>query len=826
MTPPSPSAPPASTSAPHGTRWFDQLRQDLRYTVRHLLRFPGFTATVVVTLALAIGACTVVFTAINSTLLRPLAGERADRDVIIHETMLPQRPQMQLSPPTYLDLESSTTSFEIVGAWLGYPVHLAGDTEPLQIRAAALTPGVLQLWGAFVAMGRPFTPEEYANREPVVLLSHSLWQRAFGGDADIIGRAIEVEGTPTTVVGVLSPRFARYGSDLDLWVPLAFNDHQRTQQRGARYLQTMARLKRGVTLEQAQAELDVLAANLAAAYPATNQGGGLLVRDLGAYINRNLAPMLHLLLGAVGCVLLIACANVANLLLSRAQVRQREITIRAALGAGRARIVRQLLVESIVLAGLGGAAGVLLAHGMMRFVKIYGPAAGTDLARLAHMEIDLTVLAFTLGFSLITGILFGLAPAWLSSRTDLSTAMKQGNRGAAEGGARGGLRSGLVVLEVMLAFVLLAGAGLLVRSFNRLADVDPGFVSENVALMQLNLNGRNYGTPAQRIQFTDTLLERIAQLPGVSSAAVSAATPFNNPSLVTFNVTGRAPGTVQPTASFNFITPEYFQTLRIRLLRGRGFEARDGVSGPSVIVINETLAKQYFPDQDPLGQQLSLESGPNAGPLGEIVGVVSDVMQGTVGAPPTAQFYVPWTVFSSHGLHVLVRTQGDPATLLPLLRSQVHGIDANQPVGATRTLTESMANALAGRRLMVLMLSLFSLIAFIIAAVGIYGVMAYSVSRRTMEFGIRMALGAGRRTVLQAVLLRGLALVGIGLGLGLGASLLLGRVLQSLLYDLSPRDPVTLAMIGVLLVTVAFLACLIPAMRATKVDPVVALRSE
>ena len=803
-----------------------EIWRDLAYAARQLLKAPGFTATVVITLALGIGACTVVFTAVNSTLLHPMAGEKTDRDVLLYETQLPQRPQMQLSPPTFVDLEQQAKSFEILAGWTGRTLTLETDTEPLQLKAAAITPKVLDIWGTQAALGRSFSPKEFADRERVVMLSYGLWQRAFGGSPNVIGRSVNIDGAPSTVIGVISPRFARYGSDIELWVPLTFSDQQRTQQRGAHYLQTMGRLKRGVTLEQAQAEMNVFAANLARQYPETNKGGAIVVREFGAYINRSLAPTLYVLLGVVGCVLLIACANVANLLLARATVRQKEISIRAALGAGRGRLIRQLLVESLLLAAMGGAGGILLAQWGLRFIRIYGPSAGTDLARLAYVELDPGVLIFTVGFSLLTGVIFGLAPAWLSSRVDLNEALKQGSRGSSEGGVRGRFRSTLVVTEVALALVLLTGAGLLVRSFAQLAQVDPGFVPEHVATVQIGLNGKKYANAVHRTQFADALLDRIRTLPGVEAAALTMLSPFNTPGLTRFDIAGRPPVAVERSAVINLVTPDYFRAAGIRLLRGRVIDLRDGVSGPPVFLVNETFVKQFFPDEDPVGQRLTLNFDRSPGPGGEIIGVVRDIVQGDPGTPPAPQFYLPWAVFPTGGFIVVVRTAGDPALILPLLKQQVLAIDKYQPVGPARTLEDLMSDRLARSPLMLSLLVIFAVTALVIAGVGIYGVMAYSVNQRTLEFGIRMALGASRQDVLREVLRRGMRVVGVGLIVGFGASLALGKVVQSMLYNTSPRDPVVLVAIGILLLGVAFLACLLPARRATKVDPMIALRAE
>jgi putative ABC transport system permease protein len=804
--------------------WLEQTWQDLNYAARQLMRAKGFTATVVVTLALGIGACTVVFTAINATLLHPMAGQAVDREVFIHETQPPQRPSMQLSPPMFVDLQRLSHSFELITAYASGSFTMQADTEPVMVRGAAVSPGLAEGWSPVPALGRHFTPEEHARGDRVIMLSYALWQRGFGGSPGVINRTISTDVGDYMVVGVISPQFARYGSDIDFWVPLVLTDQQRTQQRRGHYLQGNARLKRGVTLEQAQAELDVIAGDLARQYPDTNQGVGLLVRDAGAYINRSLAPMLYLLLGVVGCVLLIACANVANLLLARATSRQREMSIRMALGAGRGRLLRQLLVESLLLAVMGGAGGILLAEWAIRFLQIYGPTAGTDLARMAYLELDTGVMLFTAGFSLLTGIVFGLAPAWLASRVSHNEALKQGARGSSDGRVSAGMRTTLVIVEVALALVLLAGAGLLVRSFSKLTRLDPGFAVDRVATMQVQLNGRKYSSDESRRQFAAGLLERLHALPQVEAAALSNLSPFNNPGLLSFDIGGRPPGAHQPIAVSYFVTDRYFQTMGVRLIRGRTFTAVDLTSPALTLVVNETLVKQYFPNEDPIGRQLTLHfvSGPEA--TGEIVGVVGDVMQGTLGVPAPAQFYGPR--LGGNGFNVMVRTSGDPAALLPLLKGQVYAIDKTQPVAGLRTMTAAMASVQARSQLMLALLGIFSLIALVIAAVGIYGVMAYSVGQRTVEFGIRMALGASRGDVLRQVLRRGMKVVSFGLLAGVVAALILGEVLQSLLYDTSPRDPVTLAVIVALLAAVAFLACLLPARRATKVDPMIALRAE
>jgi putative ABC transport system permease protein len=822
--------PPQSPTESSGLSvWLEQLRQDVRYALRQITRSPGFAATVIITLGLGIGACTVVFTAVNSTLLHPLAGEATTgRDVIVHETQLPRVPQMPLSLPMFVDLQRQATSFEILAGWTSQGVNVEADTEPLQLRAARITATCLDIWGTKTEIGRSFTAEEFRNGERVAMLSYGVWQRAFGGNPSVVGRSIIMDGAPCTIVGIISQQFAKYGSDLEVWLPLAITDQQKAEQRRFHSVQTFGRLKPGITLARAQAELTLIAANIARQYPDTNKGGGLLVREFGAYINRSLAPMLYLLLGAVGCVLLIACANVANLLLARATVRQREISVRAALGAGRGRLVRQLLAESLVLAALGGGLGILLAQWGLHFIRIYGPAAGTDLARLAYIEIDPAVLAFTAGLTLLTGIIFGLAPAWLSAGVDVNEMLKQGGRGNSDSTASGRLRRILIVMEVALAVVLLAAAGLLVRSFARLTEVDPGFVRQHVAVLQVGLNGRKYGASEQRRQFADALLERIRALPGVEAAGMGTPGPLLGGGVFPFEIGGRPPSQTQPTATPLLVTPDYFHTLKVRLMRGRLLDARDGLSGPPAFVINETLAKFYFPSEDPIGRPLTFNFG-RSKLEGEIVGVVGDVMQGVPGEPSPPQLYLPWVALTTGGLNALqvfVRTTNDPAPILAQLKSQVYAVDRAQPVLMARTLESLMDDKLARSHLMLMLLGIYGLIALVIAAVGIYGVMAYSVSRRTMEFGIRMALGASRANILQHVLREGMLLVSVGVVCGVAVALAFGRVLESLLYHLSPRDPITLIAIVGLLLVVAFVACFLPARRATKVDPMVALRAE
>jgi len=804
---------------------------DLKYAFRQLCKDPGFTAVVVLTLSLAIGACTVVFTAINTTLLHPVGGYNADRNIIIHETQLPQVSQMQLSPPAFLDLQREAKSFQFLAAWAGMTVNLTGSGEPLRLVGAAVTLNQFDAWGIPVCLGRRFVPEEYvAGRNNVVVISYSLWQRAFGGERSIIGRSIQLDGSAVTVVGVMAEDFARYGSDSDIFAPLVLTDAQRSDNwRGAHFLQTGGVLKPGVSLEQAQAELNLFAARFAKQYPATNKGGGLLVRYLKLYINRTLSPLLHLLLAAVGCVLLIACANVANLLLSRASTRQREISIRAALGAGRGRLIRQLLIESLLLALLGGLVGVCFAELGLWFIRSFAPEASTDLARLAYVRLDGGMLAFTLCFSAAVGMLFGVAPAWTGSRVELSQALKQSARGSIGGASSGRMRGILVVVEVALALVLLWGAGLLIRSFDAMTGVDPGFVPDHAVSMSIALQAQKYGGKAdQRIAFAHALIPRLRALPGVEAAAFTGLMPSNVPRETSFSIEGRpaAATAAMPSAVANSVTPEYFKAMGIRLQRGRVFAEQDNATEPLVVIISQTLAKEYFPNDDPIGRRINIAAAGRPPLWWEIVGVASDVMQGALGEPIPPQFYFSWLQQSWSSVNVIVRTRGDPSALLSSLKPQVFAVDKDQPVASVRTMQDWMDNVLAKQRLTLRLLSAFALIALAIALIGIYGVMSYDVSQRTMEFGIRMALGADQGRVLRQVLARGMTVVGIGVAAGLVLALGVGRLLASILYNTSPYDLPTIAGIVGLLLAISFAACLIPARRATQVDPMTALRCE
>jgi putative ABC transport system permease protein len=799
---------------------------DLRYALRQLVKSPGFTAIAILTLALGIGACTAIFSVINTVLLRPLDYPDPSRLVVMRETQLPQFPEFSVSPPNYLDWEKQTKSYEHIAAYTmsGAGLNLTGEGEPQRLVGVKATAHYFDVYGIKAVLGRTFLPEEDApGKNHVVVLSYPFWQRVFGGAADAVGRQVQLNGEPYTVIGIAPAGFGS-ASKVDAWTPMAFApDETNNDARGGHYLNVTGRLKPGVTVAQAKAELEVLAAQLAKQYPDSNKGWGILMSPLQDYAVRDVRAVLYTLLGAVGCVLLIACANIANLLLARATARHREVSIRAALGASRGRLVRQLLTESVLLALCGGAAGVLLARWGLDALLALAP---TNLPRVSDIHLDTGVLIFSLALSVATGLAFGIAPAWLAARTDMNESLKQGSRGSTEGGVRGRLRSALVVIEVMFALMLLGGAGLLARSFIQLAHVDPGFNPENATVLRLSLPSKKYAMPEQQTAFANSLLDRVKTLPGVQAAGLTQSMPLVGDYVLGFNIEGRptiAPSDL-PNTNYYAVTPDYFRAMGIRLIRGRLFTAQDDAKAPRVAIINETLARQHFPNEDPIGKRINITNGPDT--WREIVGIVGDIKQYGLDQATTSQSYEPFAQKPFSGLDIVIRTSGSPAALLGALRPAVYDVDKDQPIGTIRPLEEIVADTIARQRFAMTLLTVFSLTALVIAAIGIYGVMAYSVVQRTGEFGIRMALGAQQADVLRLVLVQGGKLIGAGLLLGLVATLAASRVMGSMLFNTSAYDPLTLATITILLGAVALVACLLPANRATKVNPVEALRSE
>ncbi|HJR05986.1 MAG TPA: ABC transporter permease [Pyrinomonadaceae bacterium] len=806
--------------------------QDLRYGFRMLLKSPGFTFVAVLALALGIGANSAIFSVVNAVLLRPLPFKEPERLVMLWERNETQ--DTSVAYPNFLDWRDESKAFEQMTAYRRDSFNLTGAGEPERLAGRLVTGNFFATLGVQPFAGRDFVAEDdQPASAPTVILAHGFWQRRFGGDLSIINRQLTLNDKSYTVVGVTPADFT-FGSDTDVYVPigLSVGEVPFYKERGSHPgLWVTGRLKPEASMEQARAELDTIMAHLGQQYPDTNKGRRVHIESLYENTVRDVRPALLVLLGAVGFVLLIACANVANLLLARSSARQKEIAIRTALGAGRWRIMRQLLTESLLLAVMGGVFGLLLA---LWGTDILIAAAPDDVPRLADAHVDLRVLGFTLGVAVLTGLVFGLAPALQASKTDLNESLKETERGST--GRRQRLRAALVVAEVALALVLLIGAGLMVKSLWQLQNVETGFDPNRVLALQLSLKG-DKADPAKVRNFIAQVEQRVKSLPGVETVAFTNGLPFAGAAEQSFGIVGQPPdasGDTTPHPAVRYTTsPEYLQTLGISLRKGRYFTAQDRADSPHVVVIDETLAQKHFPNQDPLGQRLQI-GWADTQPF-EIVGVVGHVKHyGLDGEVPVeSQFYfaldqVPAEKMSfiAGGITLIVRTQNDPQQLAGAVRAQLLAVAPDQPVFNVRTMSDIVAESIASRRFSMILLLAFALVALVLAAVGIYGVMAYSVTQRTHEIGIRMALGAQADDVLRMVLRQGLLLILTGIATGLVAAFALTRVLAGLLYGVSATDPITFAGISLLLVTVALLACYLPARRATKVDPMVALRYE
>jgi putative ABC transport system permease protein len=799
----------------------ETLLQDLRYGARMLRKRPGFTLVAIITLALGIGANTAIFTVIYAVLLRPLPFDEPDRVVWMWGAVRERGNRASVTPLDFLDYRARNQSFAEFAAAISIPIsfNLTGNGEPERLSGAVVTTNYFAALGVRPMLGRSFVgEEEQAGRDRVVILSHGLWQRRFGADPAIIDRTVTLDGQSLTVVGVMPPKM-RFPSDADLWRPMSFDAAPEMKQRRAHFLRPIGRLKAGVTVEQAQAEIDAIARQLEEQYPETNTNWTMLLVPLEERIVGDIRPTLWVLLGAVAFVLLIACSNVANLLLARAAARYKEIAIRLAMGASRWHIIRQMLTESILLAVAGGALGVLLA---LWGVDVLLSFSDASIPRAAEIGINATVLGCTLAVSFITGTLFGLVPALGSSRPDLHDTLKEGSR-SVSGGARHRLRSLLVIAESALAVVLLIGAGLLIKSFVKLQEVSPGFDAEHVLTMRLDLpRGK---TPEQVADFYDQLQQRVAGLAGVESVGMVSELPLTGqPNDTPFAIEGRAPEAPdqRPNADFRRVNHDYFRALRIPLLKGRPFTEQEARQSAGVVIISERLAAKYFPDQEPLGKYLLTDFGKQS--RFEIVGIVDDVRHRGLATDTYPAMYLP--TLSLPWTNLVIRTAGEPASLAAAVRKEVGALDPQQPVAAVKPMAQWLSESVAQPRFRTLLLGVFAAIALLLSVLGIYGVMSYVVAQRTREVGIRMALGAGRFDVLRLVIGQGMRLALAGVALGLAAAYGLTRLLASLLFNVSPTDPATFIAIALLLAGVAFLACYVPARRATKVDPMVALRYE
>jgi putative ABC transport system permease protein len=806
--------------------------QDLRYGGRRLLKSPGFTVVAVVALALGIGANSAIFSVVNAVLLQPLPYREPDRLVILWET----NPQLlddylkthnEAAPANFYDWLAQSRSFENLAAFRWRTFILTGGDTPEQVRGNAVTPNMFATLGVGPVLGRDFLPEEgQPGKDKEAILSYGLWQRRFGADPHVVNRQISVNGEPYTVVGVMPREFEFPRAESELWTPFAPADDLKTN-RTSHFLYTRARLKPGVRLEQAQAEMDTIAARLRQQYPDADDQRGVRVASLPAESVAQIRPALLILLAAVGFVLLIACANVANLMLARAAARQKEIAIRTALGAGRWRIVRQLLTESVLLSVLGGAAGLLLARWGVDLLLTSMPRQfALGIPGWSRIGLDYRVLGFTLAVSLLTGVLFGLFPALQASKSDLNETLKEGGRSSVASG-RVRFRNALIVAEVTLSLVLLVGAGLMMRSIVRLMDVSPGFDPQNLITLELSLPQTQYAKKEQVANFYSELTRRVRELPGVESAATIDMMPMGGSGGTTaFMVEGRpAPPPGQyPEANARTASPGYFKTMRIPVLKGREFDEHDTPDSPLVVIINETFARKYWPGENPVGKRL-LDPG-NRFPPVQIVGVVGDIKHWGLDDKAEEYLYTSSTQTPESSMFVVVRTAADPAGVTASVRNEVRALGRELPVYNIEPMSQRIVESTASRRLVMFLLSVFAGVALVLASVGIYGVMAYTVAQRTHEIGIRMALGAARGDILRLVVRQGMLLALAGVALGLMLSFAVTRFLSGLLFGVGANDPLTLVGVSLVLTLVALLACLIPARRAMKVDPLVALRYE
>ena len=797
--------------------------QDLRYGARRLVAAPAFALIAIVTLALGIGANTAIFSVAAGILLRPLPYPAADRLAMIwmDNSRIKLREDWH-SYPNYLDYKSRNSTFENVAAFNRRYMTLTQSGEPERLTGAHTSASLFDVLGVPPMLGRTYSREEDQAGAMVVVLSHRLWQRRFAAQPDVVGRTIVLNGASRQVIGVMPEHFGFPSLDTELWVPLPVSKELR-ESRTSVWLQVIGRLKPNVAVQQAQSDVERINAEIVRTFP-NQKGYGVNVEDYREQIVGRIKPVLLALLGAVGFVLLIACTNVANLLLARASMREREVALRAALGAGHGRIIRQLLTESLLLGVLGGAAGLALGWiGVNALIA----AAPENLPRLTDIAVDGRVLAFTTGVALVTGLLFGLVPAFQLARTDPVHTLKEGGRSATAMGRA--LRRGLVVVEVALAVVLLVGAGLMIRSLARMQRLDLGLRTDHVLSARVSLSGDRYREDPPAAEFARRLVERVAALPGVESTATIGTVFLNaTPNSGNFSIEGRPDFKPEERVEVpvDSITPDYFRVLGVPLREGRFFDQRDAAGAPRAVIINETMAKRFWPRESPIGRRMKYGQLSSRGQWMTIVGIVADTRRTGYEADVRPETYMPQSQSPDVGLALLVRTSGDPMAIVPSLRAVLGEIDPLIPLESIHLLDTEVAEMTAGRRLNTTLFVVFAVIAAILAAVGIYGVIAASVEQRTRELGVRLALGATGASILRMVLVEGLSLVAVGLAVGMIASLALSGAMARLLYDVRPTDAATLTSIAALTLIVSLAASLVPAVRALRVDPVTALRAE
>ncbi|MGB9465997.1 MAG: ABC transporter permease [Candidatus Acidiferrum sp.] len=808
--------------------FIESLWQDVRCGLRMLRKNAGFAVVAILTLALGIGANTAIFSAIHAVLLNPLPYDSPERIVLVLESN-PTRGfgQFAVSPPNYVDWKKDSTVFEQMASVSRGDFNYTGGAEPERLGGARVAASFFSVLGAKPAIGRTFLPEDdVVGKASVVVLSYGLWTRHFGSDPQVVGKSLTLDGQSYRIIGVMQNGF-QFPRGADLWLPSEFDERALSPgARGAHYLRVMARLKSGVGIERANAEMAALSKRLEQQYPRTNTGWTSRVMSLNEATVGNVRPTLLVLFGAVGFLLLIACANVANLLLARATARQREIAIRFSLGASRMRIARQLLTESILLSGIASGIGLLLAEWAIRALRTLPPS---NLPRAASIGLDLPVLGFVAGVAVLTGLLFGFAPVLQITRGAPAETLKEGGRTASAG--RQGVRSALVVLETTLALVLLVGSGLLLKSFLRLQTVDPGFQYKSIVTADISLPRSKYSTDVQEIQFFDQLLERIQSMHGVKEVAAASGNPMEGSNLsfsfATKDLQALSPAD-QPSAGYYVVSANYFHTLGIPLLVGRYFTKEDSIGSPRVAIISQAVARRFFHDKNPIGQTINIGVGPpSGGPVWrEIIGVVGDVKDDGLGEAATMTVYEPYTQIAWSEMSLFLRADGDLSQIAGTIRRQVILVDKDQPVADISTGDQLIAEAVAQPQLRTLLLGLFAGLALVLASLGIYGVMSNTVAQRTHEIGVRMALGAGQNSVLRLVLSNGMRLTLLGIALGTAGAFGLTRLMKGFLFHVTPTDPATFVEVAVFLFLVALLASYIPARRATRVDPVVALRYE
>jgi putative ABC transport system permease protein len=798
-------------------------RQDIRYALRVLARQPGVTLVAVLTLALGIGANSAIFSAVNAVLLRPLPYDEPDRLVTLWEKR-PAEGVMDnvVSPADFADWSKMATSFESMAAMTVVPADLIGVGEPVRLFVGAVTTRFFDVLRVDPLLGRRFRDEEnVAGKHRVVILGHKLWTTRFSSDRNVVGRTLSLNGIPHEVVGVLPETFEFPDETIDIWAPNPMEGLPAALPRANHELSVYARLKDGVSLDQARMEMDRVGQLLEQQYPATNRGHGGWATSLEDRLKTPVRRSLLLLLGAVAFVLLIACVNVANILLAKAAGRRREMAVRAAVGAGRTRLAGQMLTESLVLAMLGGAAGLFVAWWGIALLRQLTPQ-GVPLVGLSHLTLEPRVIAFTAALSLLTGVLFGFLPAWHLAGQDVNASLKDGGRSPA--GVRRTLRVALVVSEIALASLLLVAAGLTLRSFQSVLNLPPGFQTKGILTASVALPASRYREEPSLLAAFDQIEEKLRSLPGVRAVGATTHLPLSGrDSRRGVGIEGRTPTPDVPTRAHpRAVTPGYFQAIGITLLAGRPFTAADSATAPKVAIVNDTMAKRYWPDSSPVGKRMRL-GGTNE--WIDVVGVVADVKHWGLEAAVNPELYLPLPQYLSRGVTFVVSAGGDPASLAPAVRDRVRGFDADLPLSGVRTMTEVASVSVASRRAGMLLLAVFGGLALVLAAAGIHGVMSHLVALRTSEIGVRMTLGATPAAVMGLVLREGTLQALAGLAIGLTGGVLLMRTFRSVLFGVAPADPITLTIVGVGLLTTALAACAIPARKAMRVDPVTALRA-